>query len=181
MVGQVNPEPVEAVRDCRAGRTACRVVGSEHEVIDEELRAPSEEVRQRGASLVGLETTAHGALVTTRRGYRSLSSLSPRSLLLASHCGPSSMARPVSNSPTRPRSVARPDIRSMLTSLEEVWPSCSAANATFRWLMSKPTMSSVLMPSRPTVFNCPALGGTWMARTSPPPGAESASRPESMS
>ena len=35
MVGQVNPEPVEAVCDCRAGRTACRVVGSEHEVIDE--------------------------------------------------------------------------------------------------------------------------------------------------
>ena len=68
MVGQVNPEPVEAVRDCRAGRTACRVVGSEHQVIDEELRAPSEEVRQRGASLVGLETTAHGALVTTPAG-----------------------------------------------------------------------------------------------------------------
>jgi hypothetical protein len=33
MVGQVNPEPVEAVRDRRAGRTACRVVGSEHEVM----------------------------------------------------------------------------------------------------------------------------------------------------
>jgi hypothetical protein len=33
-----------------------RVVGPEHEVVDEELRAPSEEVLQRGAPLVGLES-----------------------------------------------------------------------------------------------------------------------------
>src|SRR5207237_9720768 len=33
-----------------------RVIGSEHEMIDEELRAPPEEVFQRGASLVGLES-----------------------------------------------------------------------------------------------------------------------------
>src|SRR6202040_3406551 len=33
-----------------------RVVWPEHEVVDEELRAPTEEVRQRGASLVGLES-----------------------------------------------------------------------------------------------------------------------------
>src|SRR2546425_5738683 len=33
-----------------------RVVGPEHEVVDEELRAPSEEVCQRGAPLVGLES-----------------------------------------------------------------------------------------------------------------------------
>src|SRR5204862_8262594 len=39
----------------RARRTPRRVVGPEHEVVDEELRAPSEEVRQRGAPLVGLE------------------------------------------------------------------------------------------------------------------------------
>src|SRR5207248_10306544 len=39
----------------RAGRTARRVVGPEHEVVDEELRAPSEQIRQRGAPLVGLE------------------------------------------------------------------------------------------------------------------------------
>ena len=44
VVGQVDDEPVEAVRDRRAGRTPRRVVGPEHEVVDEELRAPSEEV-----------------------------------------------------------------------------------------------------------------------------------------
>src|SRR6185503_7942550 len=31
-------------------------VGPEHEMIDEELRAPPEEIRQRGAPLVGLES-----------------------------------------------------------------------------------------------------------------------------
>ena len=60
VVGQVNYEPVEAVRDRRARRTTCRVVGPEHKVIDEELRAPSEEVRQRGAPLVGLEAILLG-------------------------------------------------------------------------------------------------------------------------
>ncbi|AOU98293.1 hypothetical protein BI364_10265 [Acidihalobacter yilgarnensis] len=33
-----------------------RVVGPEHEVVDEQLRAPSEEVSQRCAPLVGLES-----------------------------------------------------------------------------------------------------------------------------
>src|SRR5918998_1645559 len=47
---------VDPVRDRRAGRTPCRVVRPEHEVVDEELRAPSEEVCQRGAALVGLES-----------------------------------------------------------------------------------------------------------------------------
>ena len=56
MVGQVHDDPVEAVRDRRAGRAAGSVVGPEHEVVDEELRAPSEEIRQRGAPLVGLES-----------------------------------------------------------------------------------------------------------------------------
>src|SRR5262245_8860588 len=56
MVGQVHGEPVEAVRDRRAGRAAGGVVRPEHEVVDEELRAPSEEVRQRGLPLVGLES-----------------------------------------------------------------------------------------------------------------------------
>src|SRR5215831_16047278 len=55
MVGQVNRKPVEAVRDRRAGWTPRRVVGPEHEVVDEKLRAPSKEVRQRGAPLVGIE------------------------------------------------------------------------------------------------------------------------------
>src|SRR5207244_11618473 len=56
VVGQVDDEAVEPVRDGRAVRTPRRVVGPEHEVVDEELRAPSEEVRQRGAPLVGLES-----------------------------------------------------------------------------------------------------------------------------
>src|SRR5262249_3388579 len=42
--------------DRRAGRAAGGVVGPEHEVVDEELRASSEEVRQRSAPLVGLES-----------------------------------------------------------------------------------------------------------------------------
>src|SRR2546425_740437 len=47
---------VEAIGNRRTRRTAGRVVGPEHEVVDEELRAPSEEVCQRGAPLVGLES-----------------------------------------------------------------------------------------------------------------------------
>src|SRR6266496_3809148 len=46
VVGQVDGEAVEAVRDRRAGRTPRRVVRPEHEVVDEELRASPEEVRQ---------------------------------------------------------------------------------------------------------------------------------------
>src|SRR5216683_8019218 len=49
-------DAAEPVRDRRAGRTPRREVGPEHEVVDEELRAPSEEVCQRGAPLVGLES-----------------------------------------------------------------------------------------------------------------------------
>src|SRR5262245_61093287 len=56
MVGQVHGEPVKAVRDRRTGRAPGSVVGPEHEVVDEELRPPAEEVSQRGASLVGLES-----------------------------------------------------------------------------------------------------------------------------
>src|SRR5207247_9190693 len=56
VVGQVHGEPVEPVRDRRAVRTPRRVVGPEHEVVDEELRAPSEEVCQRSAPLFGLES-----------------------------------------------------------------------------------------------------------------------------
>jgi hypothetical protein len=55
MVGQVNPKAVEAIRDRRARGTARLVVGPEHEVIDEKLRAPSEEVFQRGAPFVCVE------------------------------------------------------------------------------------------------------------------------------
>src|SRR5262245_36255915 len=56
MVGEVHGESVEAVRDRRAGRAAGGEVRPEHEVVDEELRAPPEEVRQRGAPPVGLES-----------------------------------------------------------------------------------------------------------------------------
>src|SRR5438128_4684087 len=52
----MDDEAVEPVRDRRARRTPRLVVGPEHEVVDEELRAPSEEVGQRGAPLVGLES-----------------------------------------------------------------------------------------------------------------------------
>jgi hypothetical protein len=55
VVLEVNDEAVEAVRDRRAGRAARRVLGSEHEVVHEELRAPSEQVRQRSVTFVGLE------------------------------------------------------------------------------------------------------------------------------
>src|SRR5208283_4623419 len=55
-VRQMDGEAVEPVSDHRAGRTPRRVVGPEHEVVDEELRAPSKEVCQRGAPLVGVES-----------------------------------------------------------------------------------------------------------------------------
>src|SRR5260370_20561530 len=52
----MNGEAFEPVRDRRAGRAPRLVVGPEHEVVDEELRAPSEEVFERGAPLIGLES-----------------------------------------------------------------------------------------------------------------------------
>ena len=55
MVGQVDDEAVEAVRDRRAGRAAGRVLGPEHEVVDEQLRAPSEQVGEGRGALVGVE------------------------------------------------------------------------------------------------------------------------------
>src|SRR5258708_24723148 len=55
VIGEVDDGAVEAVRDRRAGRTACRVLGPEHEVIDEELRASSEEIGEGRCALVGLE------------------------------------------------------------------------------------------------------------------------------
>ena len=55
VVLQVDGEAVEAIGDRRARRAAARVVGSEHEVVDEELRAPTEEVGQRRGAGFGLE------------------------------------------------------------------------------------------------------------------------------
>src|SRR5438128_10219334 len=56
MIGQVNREAIEAIGDRRTRRTPRRVVGPEHEVVDEELRAPAEQVCQRGAPIVGIES-----------------------------------------------------------------------------------------------------------------------------
>src|SRR5262245_49731491 len=55
MVGQMDREAVEAVRDTRAARAPRREVGSKHEVIDEELRASPEEIGEGRFALVGLE------------------------------------------------------------------------------------------------------------------------------
>jgi len=60
VVGQVNDEAVEPVRDRRAVRTPRRVVGPEHEVVNEELRASSEKISERGFSFVGLEAVLLG-------------------------------------------------------------------------------------------------------------------------
>src|SRR5260370_34347614 len=56
VVGQVDDEALEPVRNRRAGRTPRRVVGPEHEMVDEELRASSEEVCEGGAPFIGLES-----------------------------------------------------------------------------------------------------------------------------
>src|SRR5215469_15542728 len=48
-------KPVEAVCDRRTRRTAGGVVRPEHEMVEEELRAPSEEIRERGVAFVGLK------------------------------------------------------------------------------------------------------------------------------
>src|SRR5262245_5263126 len=55
MVGKVHGNSVETVRDRRTGRAPGFIVGPEHEVIDEELRTSSKEVRERGAPLLGFE------------------------------------------------------------------------------------------------------------------------------
>ncbi len=55
VVGEMHREAVESVGDHRARRTACLVIGPEHEVVDEELRAPAEKVVERGRPFVGVE------------------------------------------------------------------------------------------------------------------------------
>jgi len=52
----VHGKAVEAIRDRRACRAATRVLGAEHEVVDEELRASIEEIGEGRSALVGLET-----------------------------------------------------------------------------------------------------------------------------
>src|SRR6266851_2269073 len=65
VIGEVDDGAVEAVRDRRAGRTPGRVLGPEHEVIDEELRASPEEIGEGRCALVGLEAVL---LVDTNPG-----------------------------------------------------------------------------------------------------------------
>src|SRR3954463_4152144 len=55
MVGEMRDEAVEAIGDRRARRAACGVIRAEHEMVDEELRAPSEQLWQRRAALLGIE------------------------------------------------------------------------------------------------------------------------------
>ena len=93
---QVDDDAVEPVRDRRAGRTPGRVVGPEHEVVDEELRAPSEEVRQRGApssvsKRYALSIRTHGSSCR-RRATSSLRRVSSFSALSRSS-GPSASRR----------------------------------------------------------------------------------------
>lgn len=56
VVGQVDYESVEPVRDRRARTAAGAVLGPEHEMVDEQLRATSKQVRQRGVALIGVES-----------------------------------------------------------------------------------------------------------------------------
>src|SRR5713226_5705280 len=55
MMREVDDGAVEAVRDRRAGRTPCRVLGAEHEVVDEELRASPEQIGEGRRARVGRE------------------------------------------------------------------------------------------------------------------------------
>src|SRR4029077_12061354 len=55
VVREVHSESIEPVGDHRAGRTASLVIGPEHEVIDEKLRASAEKVLERGHAIIGVE------------------------------------------------------------------------------------------------------------------------------
>ena len=55
---QVRVDPVEPIRDGRAGRAIPLVVRPEHEVVNQQLRASAKEVRQGRAAVLGLEPVA---------------------------------------------------------------------------------------------------------------------------
>src|SRR5450432_2470878 len=55
MIRKVDDGAIEAVCDCRAGRTPCCVVRSEHEVIDEQLRASAKQIREGRRTVVRFE------------------------------------------------------------------------------------------------------------------------------
>ena len=81
---QVRDEGVDGVRDRRVDRAAGLVARAEHEVVDEQLAAAVEELRQRARAVVGVE-----AVVLLDADPRQLASLArqlvaqPRVLLLA--------------------------------------------------------------------------------------------------
>src|SRR6266478_2354131 len=56
MISEVRGGAVVAVRDRRAGGTARSIVGPEHEMVNEELRAFTEQIHERRFSLIGLES-----------------------------------------------------------------------------------------------------------------------------
>src|SRR5262249_61530791 len=56
VIRQVHDGSVEAIRNRRAGRTARRVVRSEHEVVNEQLRSALEKIRKRRAAFVSVES-----------------------------------------------------------------------------------------------------------------------------
>src|ERR1051325_6984806 len=55
MVGEMHPYAVEPVRNGRAGRTTRGVIGTEHEMVNEQLRTTAKKVCQRGAPFFSLE------------------------------------------------------------------------------------------------------------------------------
>ncbi len=84
MVHEVDPDPVEPIGNRRAAWATLRPVWSEHEVVDEQLGATVEELRQRPRALVGVEP-----VLLLHRHPRQLAPLAgdlvaePRVLLLA--------------------------------------------------------------------------------------------------
>src|SRR6516225_1206384 len=58
MIGQVRCDAIEAVCDRRARGASGGEVRPEHKVVDEELRAATEKVCQRGAARVGFEAVS---------------------------------------------------------------------------------------------------------------------------
>ena len=67
VIREVHGEAVEAVGDRRAGRASRLVVGAEHEVIDQELRAAPEQVLERRGALRRCRTVV---LVDAHPGQR---------------------------------------------------------------------------------------------------------------
>ena len=64
-MGEMRGKAIEPVGNGRAGRAARLVIGPEHEMVDEKLRAAAEEIGERGAALVSVETIG---LVDTHPG-----------------------------------------------------------------------------------------------------------------